>query len=196
MRGRWAPLPMEGRVQGKGNKWRSANWCRQLQSKIHQRVIPDPPPQDQSDHRGKKRNLLLGKSCWAIFGTQTVGPPTPSPPALGVQHAMESSGHAMSVCKAGAHPRRKQPPRPPHASRASNKRRVPVIGPLSQDCGPCHTCRAVSRTQIFFLIEESPSGQPPETTNCQLPTATNHQPLPTATNRQPPTFEVEQVPGP
>ena len=39
---------------------------------------PPPPPQDQSDQRGNKRNLLLGKSGWAIFGPQTFGSQTPS----------------------------------------------------------------------------------------------------------------------
>ena len=43
---------------------------------------PGPPPPNQSDHRGKKRNLQLGKSGWAIFGTQTFGTP---PPCLRIQ---------------------------------------------------------------------------------------------------------------
>ena len=37
----------------------------------------DPPPPDQSDHRVKKRNLPLGKSCRAIFGTQSFRSPPP-----------------------------------------------------------------------------------------------------------------------
>ena len=40
-----------------------------------------PPPPDQSDHRGKKRNLQWGKHCRAIFGTQNFGSQTPIPPA-------------------------------------------------------------------------------------------------------------------
>ena len=42
-----------------------------------------PPPLDlppQSDHRGKKRNLLLGKSGRAIFGAQTFGRGSGTPP--------------------------------------------------------------------------------------------------------------------
>ena len=39
-----------------------------------------PPSPDQSDHRGKKRNLQLGKSGQAIFGTPSFGSKTPSPP--------------------------------------------------------------------------------------------------------------------
>ena len=38
-----------------------------------------PPPPDQSDHCGKKRNLQLGKSDWAIFGAETFGSQTPPP---------------------------------------------------------------------------------------------------------------------
>ena len=45
----------------------------------HRRRIPPSPP-DQSDHRGKKRNLQSGKSCWATFGTQNFGSQTPEPP--------------------------------------------------------------------------------------------------------------------
>ena len=41
---------------------------------------PDHPP-DQSD-RGRKRNWPLEKSDRVIFGTQTVGSQTPSPPTL------------------------------------------------------------------------------------------------------------------
>ena len=58
--------------------------------------VPLPPsPPDQSDHRGKKRNLPLGESCQAIFGTQTFGSQTPpllssntssTPPSHGVGH--------------------------------------------------------------------------------------------------------------
>ena len=49
---------------------------------VHQRrngggAPPGPP--DQGDHSGKKRNLPLEKSCWAIFGTQILGP-RPHPP--------------------------------------------------------------------------------------------------------------------
>ena len=42
---------------------------------------PGPTPPDQSDHRGKKRNLPSGKSCRAIFGTPIFGSQTPSPPS-------------------------------------------------------------------------------------------------------------------
>ena len=41
---------------------------------------PPSPPPDQSDHRGKKRNLQKGKSDRAVFGTQTFGSQTPPPP--------------------------------------------------------------------------------------------------------------------
>ena len=43
---------------------------------------PHSPP-DQNDHRGKRRNLPLGKSHWAICGTQSFRsqpPPSPPPP--------------------------------------------------------------------------------------------------------------------
>ena len=48
-------------------------------------MIPPPAP-DQSDHRGKTRNVQESKSCWAIFGTLTFGfrpPPPPRPPYAG-----------------------------------------------------------------------------------------------------------------
>ena len=41
---------------------------------------PSPPSPDQSDHSAKKRNLQLGKSGRAIFGTPSFGSKTPSPP--------------------------------------------------------------------------------------------------------------------
>ena len=45
-------------------------------------AVNPPPPPDQRDHRGKKRNLPLGKSD-PIFGTQTFGSQTPpNPPPL------------------------------------------------------------------------------------------------------------------
>ena len=40
----------------------------------------DPPPPDQSDHCGKKPNVPSGKSCRAIFSTQTFHSQTPPPP--------------------------------------------------------------------------------------------------------------------
>ena len=40
---------------------------------------PLPPSLDQSDHRGKKRNLQKVKSGQAIFGTPSFGSKTPSP---------------------------------------------------------------------------------------------------------------------
>ena len=45
---------------------------------------PRPPPPDQSDHRGKQRNLKSGKSSWAILVHKRLGPrpPPPSPPPL------------------------------------------------------------------------------------------------------------------
>ena len=43
--------------------------------------VPPPPP-DQSDHRGKKRNLPFGKSDRAIFVTHIFGSQTPPPPLL------------------------------------------------------------------------------------------------------------------
>ena len=41
---------------------------------------PPPPPKDQSDRRGKTRNVPLGKSGPVIFGTPTFGSQTPPPP--------------------------------------------------------------------------------------------------------------------
>ena len=41
---------------------------------------PLPPSPDQSDHRGKKRNLQKGKSGQAIFGTPNFVSKTPFPP--------------------------------------------------------------------------------------------------------------------
>ena len=38
------------------------------------------PPPDQSNQRGKKRNLQEGKSCRTIFDTQTFGSQIPLPP--------------------------------------------------------------------------------------------------------------------
>ena len=46
------------------------------------RQPPPPPPPDQRDPRAKQRNAPLGKSCWAIIGTQTFGPPNPFRPRL------------------------------------------------------------------------------------------------------------------
>ena len=43
-------------------------------------VTPPLDPPDQSDYRGKKQYFQWGKSCWAIFGTQTFGSQTPLPP--------------------------------------------------------------------------------------------------------------------
>ena len=39
-----------------------------------------PPPPDQSDHRGGKRNLQSERPRRAIFGTQTFGSQTPPSP--------------------------------------------------------------------------------------------------------------------
>ena len=38
---------------------------------------PPPPRQDRRDRRGAKRNLPLGKSGQALFGTQSFGTQTP-----------------------------------------------------------------------------------------------------------------------
>ena len=43
---------------------------------------PPPPPPDQSDHRGEERNLRLGKSGRAIFGTQIWVPDPPPLPSI------------------------------------------------------------------------------------------------------------------
>ena len=66
---------------------------------------PPPPPSDQSDHRGKTRNLPLGKSCWAIFGTQTFGSQTFPPPP--VKHSSgANTAHSAHLHKfARAHSR-------------------------------------------------------------------------------------------
>ena len=45
-------------------------------------TIGGAPPPDRSDHREKKRNLPLGKSCWAIFGTHLFGSQTSYPSPL------------------------------------------------------------------------------------------------------------------
>ena len=45
-------------------------------------LSPPPPPPDQSDQRGRKRNLQLGKCGQAIFGTQMFWVPAPPPPPL------------------------------------------------------------------------------------------------------------------
>ena len=47
-----------------------------------------PPHPDQSGHSGKKRNLPLGKSGWALFGPQTFG----SHPPLLCSHTSLSAG--------------------------------------------------------------------------------------------------------
>ena len=46
--------------------------------------VPPPglPLPHQRDPRGRKRNLPIGKSDWAIFGTQKFGSHTPPPPLL------------------------------------------------------------------------------------------------------------------
>ena len=64
-----------------------ANGWGSIRMAVHRRrrgVTPPPPldphPPDQTDHRGKKRNLQSGKSGRAICGTHTcTHPPTPSP---------------------------------------------------------------------------------------------------------------------
>ena len=70
---------------------------------------PNPLPlsPDQSDHRGKKRNLHLGNSGQAIFGTPSFGSKTPSPPPPPAQkkpcrapRASPSRGQAMDACRA------------------------------------------------------------------------------------------------
>ena len=44
------------------------------------KALCQPPPPDQSDHRGNKRNLQSGQSCRAIVGAEIFGSQTPSPP--------------------------------------------------------------------------------------------------------------------
>ena len=76
--------------------------------------VPPPPPwtpaPDQSDHRGKKRNLPLGKSGRAIFGAPTSGsqtrppPPPPSNTSLGLSRRGTSelprrADHLGCVCR-------------------------------------------------------------------------------------------------
>ena len=53
-----------------------------------------PPPQDQSDHLGTKRNLPLGISCEAIFGSHIFGSQTPPPPFsfIRVPHSQNRCG--------------------------------------------------------------------------------------------------------
>ena len=56
--------------KGKGSKWRSANWRRWLQTKTHQRVIPNPPIGD-----GQLWVLGFPKS-W-VGGFASAPPPPP-----------------------------------------------------------------------------------------------------------------------
>ena len=48
----------------------------------HRGAGPPPPPKDQSDHRGKKRNVPLGKSDRAIFWFKHFCVPDPPLPLL------------------------------------------------------------------------------------------------------------------
>ena len=61
---------------------------------------PLPPSPDQSDHRGKKRNLQEGKSGQAIFGTPSFGSKTPSPPPPCSKEALPPAPHC-ALCIAG-----------------------------------------------------------------------------------------------
>ena len=57
--------------------------CLSINHRVHIRGNSrTPPPPDQSDHRGKQQNSQKGKSCRAIFGTQTFGSQTPHPSSL------------------------------------------------------------------------------------------------------------------
>ena len=57
----------------------SNSWHRDVLERLT--TIRSPPPLDQSDHRGKKRNLQEAKSGRAIFGLQPYGSQTPPPPS-------------------------------------------------------------------------------------------------------------------
>ena len=62
-----------------------------------------PPPTDQSDHSGKKRNLQLGKFGWAIFGTQNFGSQPPLPPLLILLRPLPKSKYASQHLGCSGH---------------------------------------------------------------------------------------------
>ena len=70
-------------ILGLGKETPSPQGCIRMADN-HRRSPPSPT--DQSDDSGKKRSLPSGKSCQAVFGTQTIGsqtpPPTPPPSLL------------------------------------------------------------------------------------------------------------------
>ena len=64
---------------------------------VHHRRTPPPQPTNQSDHRGKKGNLPLGKSGRAILGTHTFGSQTPPPRLLSSNTSLPSPGFWCSA---------------------------------------------------------------------------------------------------
>ena len=79
-----------------------------------------PPPPDQSDHRGRKRNLPLRQSGWAIFGTLTFAPlPSSLPEAAALGQGCQGQGQGQGQGGSAPPPGAAQPPLlPPWAGRA------------------------------------------------------------------------------
>ena len=95
--------------------------------------VPPPPPRDQSDHRGRKRNLQLGTSCQAIFGAQTFGfqiPPTPP------------SNSGLSLC----------PPDAPACGVNGSRGLHPVTSGHRQDFMRPPACKALSNIVWLCIV--------------------------------------------
>ena len=96
-----------GRVTPGSGAWGGGGQGSIRMAVHRRRVAPPPPlwttPLHQSDHRGDKQHLPLGKSCWAILMTQTVGSQTPpfnTSPGRGETRAV-SDGHCCLCAKGG-----------------------------------------------------------------------------------------------
>ena len=76
------------------SKWLRSQGSVRMAVRRRRRVggYPPPLPPDQSDRRGEKRNLPLGKSCRAIIGTD-FWVPDPPPPLLLLPPACASAGY-------------------------------------------------------------------------------------------------------
>ena len=98
-----------------------------------------PPPQDQSDHCGEKRNLRLGKSDQAIFGSQNFRSQIPPPPSPSSHTSVPKPAPPLAppptpLAKAEPAPNPSQPPGPDPCPSLSPSRPPHQWCLLSQAC--------------------------------------------------------------